>query len=182
MRLNFSVLALLLCFAAGCGSASQDDLVFVDDGSAAQTPSGTTSATSDDDIVVPPLPEPTAPVESSGFEVAEQTQGTTAGLSSSSISWFLWKPVSDSDGNVVVLVDPVGVTVVATGSAGAETLRDVGPSNDRGTTARGSVPGCRFGRNVIVEFYDSRGRIVPIVNGNYRVQVPDGCQRAEFRL
>lgn len=202
MPLKLFLILILVFVAAGCGSASQDDIVFVSDGSVGDGSagvgttgfsggssggtSGTTSETveqteGEEEIVVPPLSDPEVTADSSGFEVVEQSQGTAA-LSNRAIRSFLWKPEAERDGNVVVLVDPVGVVVVATGSSGSETLVDSGPSNDRGTTARGSVPGCRFGQNVIVEFFDSRGRIVPLVNGDYRVQIPDGCNRAEFTL
>ena len=93
---------------------------------------------------------------------------------------FLWKPDSERDGNLVVLVDPVGIRVEVFGSI-SETLDDFGPSNDRGTTARGSFPGCSYGTNIVVEFY--RGsQPVGFVDGRTRVTVPDGCQRLEFNL
>lgn len=184
------LLAALLLAAAACGSAADENRNFIDDSTqSGNFPSvGTTSSNSGADeqtteIEVPPLPEVPTAADDSGFDVVEEsTPSSSTALSNRAISWFLWKPVSDSNGNVVVLVDPPGVVVIATGSGGSERLTDYGPSNDRGTTARGSVPGCRFGQDVIVEFYDSQGRIVPLVNGAYRVRVPDGCERNEFRL
>ena len=94
---------------------------------------------------------------------------------------FLWKPISEGDGNLVILVNPVGVTVVVSGAV-TQNLVDFGPSNDRGTTARADRPGCGFGDNVRVEFFDAAGNRVFIANGDDAVIVPRGCDRFEFRL
>ena len=97
------------------------------------------------------------------------------------ISNFLWKPVSERDGGLVVLVDPVGITVVVSGAV-SETLVDFGPSNGRGTTARSSRPGGAFGGNITVTFFDSEGRVVLLANGERQVIVPNGSERLEFQL
>ena len=94
---------------------------------------------------------------------------------------FLWKPVSEANGNLVVLVNPQGVQVLVTGAV-TETLTDFGPSNDRGTTARGGRPGCGYGSNIRVDFFDGEGRRVYIANGADSVSIPNGCDRVEFRL
>ncbi|MCB0358508.1 MAG: hypothetical protein KDD44_02700 [Bdellovibrionales bacterium] len=78
-------------------------------------------------------------------------------------------------------MDPVGVRVEVTGAI-AETLVDFGPSNERGTTARGSFSGCEYGNNVQVTFFDRFNRRIPVADGRTSVIVPRGCDRLEFRL
>ncbi len=92
------------------------------------------------------------------------------------VSNFLWKPVSDSNGMLVVLLNPAGATVVVNGTA----LRNVGPSNGRGTTARGDKSGCSFGSNVKVRVYSQRGGIILFPNGEAEYTIPNGCTRYEF--
>ena len=95
---------------------------------------------------------------------------------------FLWKPDSERDGNVVVLIDRQNVRVEVFGAI-SETLTDFGPSNDRGTTARGSFPGCDYGSGIQLQFYDaSSGRRLAYVNGETSITIADGCQRQEFDL
>ncbi len=96
------------------------------------------------------------------------------------ISNFLWKPVSESNGNLVVLVNPLNVRIVVEGSI-TETLVDRGPSNGRGTTARGNRSGCSYGNNVVVTFYNSSGELIPVAGGGTSVTVARGCDRYEFR-
>lgn len=106
----------------------------------------------------------------------------TRQFSSKTVSWFLWKPVSESNGNLAVLVDPESVDVVVKGAV-QETGSDRGPSNGRGTTSRFTHRGCTFGNDVVVEFYDrENGLLIPLVDGRENVVVPRGCDRYEFRL
>jgi len=100
--------------------------------------------------------------------------------SSQSVSWFLWKPESERDGKLAVLIDPYGVTVVVRGAI-TQTLTDFGPSNGRGTTARSNHSGCAFG-SATVEFYDSDGLRVHLADGSPTVSIPNGCDRVEFHL
>lgn len=108
------------------------------------------------------------------FEPAEE-------FSSEEINDFLWKPVAERDGNLVVLVNPVGVSIVVTGAV-TETLSDTGPSNGRGTTGRGSRPGGAYGGNVRVTFFDSEGRQILLSDGRREVVIPNGSDRVEFVL
>ena len=94
------------------------------------------------------------------------------------VSSFLWKPVAERDGNLVVLVDEFNLTVVVEGAI-STTLVDFGPSNGRGTTARANVPGSAFGSNITVRFFDEEGLPVLLRNGNETVTVPNGAQRLE---
>ena len=98
-------------------------------------------------------------------------------FSSKVIRSFLWKPVSERDGRVVVLVNSSRVTVRVTGAV-TETFTDFGPSNGRGTTARGNRAGCGYGR-ATVEFFDSSGRRTLLNNGQRSVTVPNGCDRLD---
>lgn len=94
-------------------------------------------------------------------------------------SRFIWKPVSERDGSLVVLIDPSGATPIVRGAI-TETLVDFGPSNGFGTTARGSKSGCSYGNNITVEFFDFAGRRIRRSNGDESVTVPAGCDRFEF--
>lgn len=94
---------------------------------------------------------------------------------------FLWKPSSERDGGLVVLVGAAGITVVVAGAV-TETLVGFGPSNGRGTTARSSRSGASFGSNIRVTFFDSQGRVVLLTNGEREVIIPNGGDRVEFIL
>ena len=117
---------------------------------------------------------------------SEQLVGCYAGIdvvqefSSQFIRDFIWKPSSERDGGLVVLVDPFGVTIVVRGARN-ETLTDFGASNGRGTTARSSASGCAFG-SATVTFFDSEGRQMRISDGRESVSIPNGCDRVEFLL
>jgi hypothetical protein len=90
---------------------------------------------------------------------------------------FLWKPISESNRNLAILVDPTLITVVVTGAV-SETLINTGPSNGRGTTARSAqFPGARFGSNVLVEFFDENGKRVLLNNGERSLIIPNGRDR-----
>ena len=107
----------------------------------------------------------------SSIEVEEVISPTT-------ISSFLWKPSSERDGNLVILVNPVNISVRVNGSS----LTNFGPSNGRGTTARAGRSGCSYGANVRVEFFDSADRRVLLANGNSGVTIPNGCNRVDTRF
>ena len=93
-----------------------------------------------------------------------------------SISNFIWKPKSERDGNLVVLLNPGSATVVVNG----ETLVNSGASNGRGTTARSLKPGAAFGTNIEVEVFDSQGNNLRFPGGATVFIIPDGAQRVEF--
>lgn len=79
---------------------------------------------------------------------------------------FLWKPVSDSDGNLVVLT-PYQLNFRSV-SVGKETSTSLGTSNGHRQTFRFSLPGARYGKKVTVT-----GRAV---KGQDKVWiVPDGA-------
>ncbi|RMG40885.1 MAG: hypothetical protein D6719_09775 [Candidatus Dadabacteria bacterium] len=95
-------------------------------------------------------------------------------LNGGTISNFLWKPSSERNGNLVVLLNPSNATVMVNG----EILSDSGPSNGRGTTARGSRPGCAYGRATI-KVFDSSGFPLVFPNGDTKLTV-NGCDRLEM--
>ncbi|MCB0360195.1 MAG: hypothetical protein KDD44_11180 [Bdellovibrionales bacterium] len=107
----------------------------------------------------------------SGIEVNEPVSPFT-------ITKFLWKPVAERDGNLVVLANPIGATVTVQGAI-TQTLVDFGPSNGFGLTARATRPGCAFG-SARVYFRDSLGRRILTADGSEFVSVPNGCDRTEF--
>ena len=97
------------------------------------------------------------------------------------ISNFLWKPQSNNDGRLVVLVNPEGVRAEVTGAVG-ETLMNTGASNGRGSTLRGSFNGCSYGNQVKIEFFDALNRRIQVADGRAFVTVPQGCVRFEFAM
>ena len=107
---------------------------------------------------------------------ASSSSNLSGSFSPTKIRRFLWKPRSERDGKLVVLVDPEEVEIKVIGSLG-ETLKDFGPSNGRGTTSRASKTGCDFGKNVEVELRDSAGRLMRLADGSYPIIVKDGCDR-----
>lgn len=98
--------------------------------------------------------------------------------SDETISKFLWKPISDTNGNLVVLIDPFDATIVVHGAL-TETLRDKGPGNGFGTQSRGNRPGCNYGANIRVEFFDFRGLRMKTASGEDSITVANGCSRTE---
>lgn len=99
-------------------------------------------------------------------------------VSSTRIRSFLWKPVSERDGNLVILVNPFNVDVLVNG----ELLTNFGASNGRGTTARANRSGAGFGSNITVEFFDSSGRRILLNDGRESVTIPSGGSRVEFNI
>lgn len=92
------------------------------------------------------------------------------------VSNFLWKPVAEKDGNLVVLTNPFNTTIRVNG----QTLTSTGASNGRGTTARGNKPGCAYGR-ATVTVTNSDGAIVLFPNGSRSFTIENGCDRVELR-
>lgn len=82
----------------------------------------------------------------------------------------LWKPLSESDGNLVMLFPYVAGTVVIKDANTGEVLdtgRSTGPSNGYADTVRFSRPGSAY-REVIVE--DSLGNAIYIKDGSARIE------------
>lgn len=89
---------------------------------------------------------------------------------------FLWKPVSDSSGNLVVLVAQCDVDIKVNGTS----LTDSGGANGRCTTGRGAQPGCGYGSNVKVEVIDRASNLPYLFDGEPFITIPNGCNRVEF--
>lgn len=111
---------------------------------------------------------------------ATQEQPSAESEGGSTVSRFVWKPASESDGNLAVLVNPEGIDILVSGAI-AENLTDSGPSNGYGTTGRGSLPGCDYGENITVQFFKD-GKLVETESGATSILVEDGCSRAEVVL
>ena len=123
--------------------------------------------------------DPDAATEQAQQFADDNSSGTQT--SSLRITTFLWKPLSERNNNLVVLVNPRNVTCIVNGDI-SEQLQNTGASNGRGSTLRGSFTGCRYGNDISVEFYDSLGRRIPTADGRLSVTVPNGCDRREFTL
>jgi hypothetical protein len=133
----------------------------------------------EDALPSPVNPSPLNP--SQGHHDEETGFPPEDGFHENRIRNFLWKPVSESNGRVVVLVNPVNVRVEARGAFN-DTLSNSGPSNGRGTTARGSRPGCGYGTNITLTFFNAQNEQIPVVGGDgMSVTIPNGCNRVEFR-
>ncbi len=137
--------------------------------------------------VVGPTTSPTATPDPSASPTATPVptevptpEPTVSNISTSRITSFIWKPESDSTGKLVVLVNPRNVRIEVQGDI-SETLKDFGPSNGKGTTARANHTGCDFGDNVILEFFEAAtGKRILSRTGKTALLVPDGCERVEF--
>ncbi len=102
-------------------------------------------------------------------------EDSVAPITGGPVSEFLWKPASEKDGNLVVLLNPYSATVFVNGQA----LQNTGASNGRGTTARATKSGCAFGSNITVEAVDSQGRVL-LFQGKTSLTIANGCNRVEF--
>ena len=92
------------------------------------------------------------------------------------IDRFIWKPQSERNGNLVVLVDAFNAVITANG----ERLDGSGPSNGFGTTSRSNKPGCAFGSNVRVEVFDATTGEQYTIRGADTLIIPNGCNRVQF--
>jgi len=82
----------------------------------------------------------------------------------------LWKPASERDGNLVVLMPyPVGELTIRDGNTGQVIAvgRSSGPSNGFADTIRFDRPGAAF-QNVIIE--DKYGNSIPVADGSQRLE------------
>lgn len=80
------------------------------------------------------------------------TISNTNPINSGPLSSFLWKPQSDSDGNLAIHTGPFGTTVIVNGVTGT----NQGPGNGFGSLARFPRPGCAYG-GARIEVLDSQG-------------------------
>lgn len=100
----------------------------------------------------------------------------SAEVSGASAGGFVWKPVSESDGNAVVLLPPAyagratSCTIVR-GGATVEGGRFVGNTNGNRPTFRFRQPGAGYGTNlsVVARFSDGTSRSWAIPSGGSRV-------------
>ena len=120
-----------------------------------------------------PAATPSNAVDSnSSYTSPDGSSGGGAG--GTTIRDFLWKPTSDTNGKLVVLINPFRAKIVVNGS---ESLVDKGPGNGRGTQGKGSRQGCAYGSNVKVQFFAGDGSLIPTSDGRDGIIVPDGCRR-----
>lgn len=109
-----------------------------------------------------------------GLPVEEETSNVV-------INRFLWKPVSESNGRLVILVDSFGVNASIEGASSSMSGENRGPSNGYGSTIRYPLSGCGYG-SATVRFYDSLDRVVPFANGDTSLRIGNGCERVEKRF
>ena len=102
-------------------------------------------------------------------------------FSSTVIRKVLWKPVSESDGKLVLLTDAFGVNVAIEGNTSSMAGNNRGPSNGYGSTIRYPYPGCSYG-NARLRFYDSADRTIRLGNGESSLSIKSGCSRAELNF
>jgi len=93
-------------------------------------------------------------------------------ISAGPLSAFLWKPFSDSDGNLAIHTGPYNTIVVVNGEQG----RNQGPGNGYGSLARFSRNGCGYA-SPRIEVRDGRSGLAYTVNGRTSFTVPDPCSR-----
>lgn len=91
------------------------------------------------------------------------------------VQQFLWKPVSDSDGKLVVTLNPAASLTLQ-----GEEFRDAGPGNGRSSALRASKPGCSYGSNIaLTGLRDKNGRRLVGPDGN-TIVIGNGCNRVEI--
>lgn len=95
------------------------------------------------------------------------------------ISRFLWKPEGEHTKKIVILVDPEDIRAVIKGSKGEERLAEPYPTNGYGSTIRGKQPGCWYGKDIKVYFYDKQQGDKPVktkMGADFK-GVDNGCKR-----
>jgi len=102
-------------------------------------------------------------------------------LSNQVINRFLWKPVSENDGKLVILHNAFGVNASVEGASSSMSGHNSGPSNGFSATVRYPLSGCAYG-SATVRFFDSLDRIVPLANGETSLKISNGCDRTELRF
>lgn len=104
------------------------------------------------------------------YQALAETNATMGGIGCD----FLWKPVADKDGNLVIHAMPCNARVVVNG----QELQDAGSGNGRCTTARGSKPGCAYGQATVQVFDRDSGLPYEFADGSTKL-VLNGCNRVE---
>lgn len=90
---------------------------------------------------------------------------------------FLWKPQSDTKGNIAVVHElHCNVELIVNG----QKFEYVGGGNGRCGTYKATRPGCAYGANIRVEVIDKTSGQPYTRNGQPYVIVPNGCSRFEF--
>lgn len=107
-------------------------------------------------------------------EVAEE-------FSSLILNNFLWKPVSDNDGNLVIGVDEF-ITVKVTGALTETQSAQRYAGSPYVSFLRFSRPGCSYGNSIRVEFFDQNGLTVKTATGLEQITINSGCSREELRF
>ncbi len=105
----------------------------------------------------------------SGIEVQES-------FSNDVVRRVLWKPNSERNGNLVLLVGNSGITA----SVNGQDLENEGFGNGFGSTNRANAPGGAFGGNITVNFYNSSGLRLRLGNGEDSLIIPNGSERVEL--
>jgi len=114
-----------------------------------------------------PAPEPRpapAPTPAPAATPAPSGGGSVGG-------GFVWKPISEGDGSLVVLT-PASVNanvMTISGGFGSENGRFVGRTNGNRATFRFSRPGCGYGNGINVN-----------TNGGASYFIPAGCNRVDL--
>lgn len=97
------------------------------------------------------------------------------------INNFLWKPVSDNDGRLVIGVDEF-VTVKVSGALTESHPAERYAGAPYVSFIRYGQPGCNYGNNIRIDFYDQNGLRLQTGNGQDHVTVSSGCARNEQRF
>jgi hypothetical protein len=101
-----------------------------------------------------------------------QAVAETERVSAGPLTSFLWKPVSDSTGNLAVHSGPSNASVVVNGETGT----NQGAGNGYGSLARFSRPGCGY-PNAQVQVIDDATGLPYDLNGRTTLTIPDPCGR-----
>ncbi len=91
---------------------------------------------------------------------------------------FLWKPSSANDGNLVIGVDQF-VTVKVSGAKSETQKAERYAGAPYVSFVRFRYPGCEYGGNIKIEFFDELGLRLKTGSGAESVTVASGCSRDE---
>jgi hypothetical protein len=112
-----------------------------------------------------------------------QVQSTTPEGSAGNIAGgFLWKPISENDGNLVIQVFECDAKIEVRSSAFPGTVlspQNLGSGNARCSTFRFDKPGCAFGA-ATVRVLDRDTGLPYLFRGSPDIEIANGCQRFEI--
>jgi hypothetical protein len=114
--------------------------------------------------------------------LAQIQSATPEGSAGEIAGGFLWKPISESDGNLVIQVFECDVQIEVRSSTFPGAVlspQNLGSGNARCSTFRFDRPGCAFGA-ATVRVLDRDTGLPYLFQGSSDIEIANGCQRFEI--